>query len=120
MNTKTKSYQVVNLTAGRRVWLNMLDLPGTKHSMYGLLEVDVSNARQLITDYKARTGETLSFTGFLIYCLAKAVDENKEVQAYMKGRKRIIIFDDVDVAMMVEHQDGEKRALMGHIIRKAN
>jgi pyruvate/2-oxoglutarate dehydrogenase complex dihydrolipoamide acyltransferase (E2) component len=98
----------------------MLDLPGIKHSMYGLLEVDVSSARQLITEHKARTGETLSFTGFLIYCLAKAVDENKEVQAYLKGYRQIVIFDDVDVAMMVEHQDGEKRVLMGHIIRQAN
>jgi pyruvate/2-oxoglutarate dehydrogenase complex dihydrolipoamide acyltransferase (E2) component len=120
MNSKTKPYHVVELTPGRLVWLNTLDLPGPKHSMYGLLEVDVTVARQLIAEHKSRTGEALSFTGFLIHCLAGAVDENKEVQAYLKGRKQFVLFDDVDVAMMVEHKDGEKRTLMGHIIRGAN
>ncbi|MGD9002301.1 MAG: 2-oxo acid dehydrogenase subunit E2, partial [Anaerolineae bacterium] len=88
--------------------------------MYGLLEVDVTVARQFIAEHKARTGEALSFTGYLVYCLARAVDENKEVQAYLKGRSQIVLFDDVNVGVMVEHKDGEKRALMGHIVRAAN
>jgi pyruvate/2-oxoglutarate dehydrogenase complex dihydrolipoamide acyltransferase (E2) component len=88
--------------------------------MYGLLEVDVTVARQCIAEHKARTGETLSFTGYLVYCLARAVDENKEVQAYLKGRRQIVTFDDVNVGVMVEHKAGERTALMGHIIRGAN
>ena len=120
MNTNTGHYHVVELTPGRRVMLNMLNLAEQKHSMYGLLEVDVTVPRQLIAKYKEQTGETLSFTGFLTLCLACAVDENKEVQAYLKGRKQIIMFDDVDVGMMIEHKVGEKRALMGHVIRGAN
>jgi len=81
MNKKTLPYHVVELTPGRRAWLNALDLSGPTHWMYGLLEVDVTVARQLIAEHKARTGEQFSFTGFLVYCLARAVDENKEVQA---------------------------------------
>jgi len=38
--------------------------------MYGLLEVDVTVARRFIAEHKALAGETLSFTGFLAYCLA--------------------------------------------------
>jgi hypothetical protein len=45
------------------------------------MEVDVTVARQFIEEHRARTGETLSFTGFLTLCLARAVDENKAVQA---------------------------------------
>jgi pyruvate/2-oxoglutarate dehydrogenase complex dihydrolipoamide acyltransferase (E2) component len=88
--------------------------------MVGLLEVDVTVVRQFIAEHKARTAEALSFTGFLVYCLARAVDENKEVQAYLKGRNQIVLFDDVNVGVMVEHKAGEKRALMGHIIQGAN
>jgi pyruvate/2-oxoglutarate dehydrogenase complex dihydrolipoamide acyltransferase (E2) component len=120
MSEKTGPYQVVDLTSGRRVWLNILDLPRPTLSMYGLLEVDVTVARQFIAEHKARTGETLSFTGFLTYCLARAVDEDKAVQAYMKGRKQLVMFDDVDVGLMIERQIGEKRALTGHVIRGAN
>ena len=85
--------------------------------MYGLLEVDATVARQFITEHKARTGEALSFIGFLVHCLARAVDENKEVQAYLKGNSQVVMFDDVNVGVMVEHKAGEKRVLMGHIIR---
>ena len=120
MNPEPSPYQVVDLPTGRRVMLNMLDLAGSKHSMYGLLEVDVTLARRRIAEYKERSGEALSFTGYLTYCLARAVDENKEVQAYLKGSKQLILFDDVDVGMMIEHKVGEKRALMGHVIRAAN
>jgi len=120
LNTKVGTYHIVDLTPGRRVWLNMLDLPGPKHWMYGLLEVDVTRARQFITQHKARTGETLSFTAYLVLCLAHAVDEDKSVQAYLKGRKQLVIFDDVDVELMIEHKLGDKRNLMGHVIRRAN
>jgi pyruvate/2-oxoglutarate dehydrogenase complex dihydrolipoamide acyltransferase (E2) component len=120
MSDQVGPYRVVDLTPGRRVMINMLNLSGPKHSMYGLLEVDVTVARQFIAEHKARTGETLSFTGFLTLCLARAVDEDKAVQAYLKGRKQLVLFDDVDVGLMIERKIGEKRGLMGHVIRGAN
>ena len=120
MNKNVGPYHVVDLTPGRRAWINTLNLSGPTHWMTGLLEVDVTVPRQFIAEHKARTGETLSFTGFLVFCLARAVDENKEVQACLKGRKQLIMFDDVNVGMMVEHKAGETRALMGHIVRAAN
>jgi pyruvate/2-oxoglutarate dehydrogenase complex dihydrolipoamide acyltransferase (E2) component len=120
MNKETGPYHIVDLPRGRRMMINMLNLSGPKHYMYGLLEVDVTVARQFIAEYKARTAETLSFTGFLVSCLARAVDENKEVQAYLKGCKQLVIFDDVNVGLMVERKIGEKRALRGYVIRDAN
>ena len=48
------------------------------------------------------------------------MDEDKAVQAYLKNRKQFVIFDDVDVGLMVEGKIGEKKALMGHVIRGAN
>jgi chloramphenicol O-acetyltransferase len=120
MNMKTGSYQLVDLPRGRREMPNLLSLYWWKHSIYGLLEVDVTVARQFIRDHKARTGEALSFTGYLAFCLARAVDENKSVQAYRKGRRQLVVYDDVDVAMPVERRMGESRAPMVHIIRRAN
>jgi len=113
-------YHVVDLSAGRRAWLNALNLSGPTHWMYGLLEVDVTVPRQVIVEHEAQTDEKLSFTGFLVYCLARAVDENKEVQAYLKGHKQMVLFEDVNVGVMVENRADGKSALMGHIIQGAN
>lgn len=120
MNNKINPFHVVELSAARRLMINMLDLSEAKQCMYGLLEVDVTVARQFIAEHKARTGETLSFTGFLTLCLARAVDENKSVQAYLKGSKQLVLYDNVDVGMMIEGKIGDKQALMGHVIRSAN
>lgn len=115
----TRPYQVVGLTPGRRAWLNILDLPRPTHTMYGLLEVDVTAIRKYITEHKKRTGETMSFTGFLAYCLARAVDEDKAVQAYRKGHQQLAMFEEVDVGLMIERQSGERRVLSGHVVRDA-
>lgn len=120
MSQKIGSYQIVDLPPARRDTPNFLDLYWWKHSIYGLLEVDVTTVRQFIAEHKARTGEALSFTGYLAFCLARAVDEDKSVQSYLKGRKRLILFDDVDVGIPVERKMGAGRAPMGHIIRQAN
>ncbi len=88
--------------------------------MYALLEADVSVARDFIEDYKAKTGDQLSFTGYLISCLARAVDEDKAVQAWRKGSKQLLLFDDVDVGYMIELKKGDKPFLTGRVIRAAN
>jgi len=120
MSNNNESFRLVNLSSGRRAMMNALDLASPKHYMYGLLDVDVSIAQKFIADQKTRTGEAFSFTGYLAYCLACAVDEHKEVQAYLKGRKKLIILDDVSVGVMLERKIGEKTVLMGHVIRGAN
>ena len=120
MDEKIGPYSVVELPPGRRIWVNTLELSWPAHTMYGLLEVDVTFARKLMAEHKQRTGETLSFAGFLTYCLACAVHEDKSIQAHRKGSKSLILFDDVNVGLMVEHKEGEKRALMGHVVHAAN
>lgn len=91
-----------------------------KPMMHGLLEADVTGARAHLGAYTARTGETLSFTAFLIACLAKAVDEHKAVQAYRKGSKHLILFEAVDVYLPVEREVAGQARIIPTIIRDAN
>ena len=120
MNQKIGPYHVVDLPASRRETPNMLDVYWWKHAVYALLEVDVTTPRQFIAEHKVHAGEGLSFTGYLAYCLARAVDEDKSVQAYLKGRKKLVMFDDVDVGLPIEREIGGKRTPIGYVIRGAN
>lgn len=87
-------------------------------AMYGLVEVDVTVPRGRIRTHLERTGERLSFTGFLIACVARAVDEQRGVQAFRRGR-RLVVFDDVDVATMVEVEADGLRVPLPFIVRDA-
>jgi pyruvate/2-oxoglutarate dehydrogenase complex dihydrolipoamide acyltransferase (E2) component len=94
MKQKHVDYQVVPNPKMRR-WFAAAFRPA-QHTpvMHGLLEVDVTRARAFLREQKAKTGESLSFTAFLIACLAQAVDEHKAVQAIRLGSKHLILFDD--------------------------
>jgi pyruvate/2-oxoglutarate dehydrogenase complex dihydrolipoamide acyltransferase (E2) component len=120
MNTIKFPHHIVDLTPGRRIWVNTLEMSWPAHCMYGLLEVDVTLVRRIIAEHKARTGETLSFAGFLTFCLARAVAEDNTIQAFRKGNRQLVLLDNVDVGLMVERKVGEKHALMGHVVRAAN
>ena len=91
-----------------------------KHIVHALVEVDVTMARQYIREHKAKTGESLSFTAFIIACLSKAVDENKIMHAYRKGGKHLVLFDDVDVNTQIEREMNGQKVVMPFIIRAAN
>jgi pyruvate/2-oxoglutarate dehydrogenase complex dihydrolipoamide acyltransferase (E2) component len=91
-----------------------------KPMIHGLLEVDVTGARAMLRDYQTRTGDPLSFTAFVIACVATAVDENKAVHALRLGSSRVILFADVDVLTWVERDAGGQRIILPYIFRAAN
>jgi len=89
-----------------------------RHNVYALLEVDVTMACEKISRLKPK--EDISFTGWIVKCVAQAVSDHKQINTYRLGRKKIVVFDDVDIPIPVEREvDGELRPL-AYIIRKAN
>ncbi len=119
-NKQHADYQVVPYPKLRRLLAVMLHALQRKPMMHFLLEVDVTRARQYMREYKATTGEALSFTAFLIACLAKAVDEHKAVQAYRKGSKHLVLFEDVDVETQIEREVAGQKQNITYIIRAAS
>jgi pyruvate/2-oxoglutarate dehydrogenase complex dihydrolipoamide acyltransferase (E2) component len=120
MSQYKESYQRVPFPTYRLPILETLQTWALKHPIHGLIEVDVTRARRLIRDYAAETGETLSFTGFIIACVGQAVDENKAVHAIRNWRNELVLFDDVDLTTVVEVTKEEHKYPVTHIIRSAN
>lgn len=120
MKQKHADYQLVPFPKIRRAYMDVLREGQRKHMIHALLEVDVTNARQYLRQYKAKMGEALSFTAFIVTCLAQAVDEHKYMQAYRQGRNRLILFEDVDVNTQIEREMDGHKVVMPCIIRAAN
>jgi pyruvate/2-oxoglutarate dehydrogenase complex dihydrolipoamide acyltransferase (E2) component len=120
MRQQHAGYQVVPYPKIRRWMVEMFRTVQHKRMMHGLIEADVTSARAALREHETTTGESLSFTAFLITCLAKAVDEHKEVQAIRKGSNRLVLFDDVDVWAPIEHTVAGQKQVVPSIIRAAN
>lgn len=120
MPSELSKYQIIPFPASRQPIVDFLSVAQSKHAVHGLTEMDVTRARAFIRQHKEQTGETLSFTAFIISCLAQAIDENKVLHAYRAGRKRLILFDEVDISTPVEHQMGDQRVGTPYVVRAAN
>jgi pyruvate/2-oxoglutarate dehydrogenase complex dihydrolipoamide acyltransferase (E2) component len=120
MKQKHVDYQVVPYPKLRQWMAAAYRSVQHKPMIHGLLEVDVTRARTFLHEHKAKTGEALSFTAFLIACLAKAVNEHKSVQAFRKGSKRLILFEEVDVYTPIERDVAGQKQIMPSIVRAAN
>lgn len=120
MSQDQSGYSVLPFPPIRRLMVDGGHRGRQKHTIHGLFEVDVTLPRQVIREHKARTGETLSFTAFLIACLGQAVEKNKSMQAYRDWRGQLIIFDDVYVNTLFEVEEQGRKIIRPHILRAVN
>jgi pyruvate/2-oxoglutarate dehydrogenase complex dihydrolipoamide acyltransferase (E2) component len=120
MKTKHEAHNVVPFP---KIRLPMVDggrMGRQKHTVHGIVEFDVSQARQAIRQHKVETGEILSFTAFVVGCLGKAIDMNTHMHAYRNWRNQLIIFDEVDVNTLFEVEVDGKKTIRPHILRGVN
>ena len=95
MTKNADTYKIIPFPKIRRLMVDGGRLARQKHLIHGLVEVDVTNVRRSIREHKAETGETLSFTAFVMSCLGKAVDANKHMQAYRTWWEKLVLFEDL-------------------------
>ena len=91
-----------------------------RHSVHGLIEVDVTPAREFLRAHKQATGESLSFTAFLIHCLGRALELNEHLYAHRDWRNRLVIFEDVNITTMIETEVSGKKVPLPHIFNAIN
>lgn len=88
-----------------------------KHHIAALLEADVTEARKRIKELKASKQMKISFTSWILKCIAQALSEFKEAHAVLKGRRRLVLFDDVDISIVVEKEVDGKKVPLPLVIR---
>ena len=103
----------------RRGTVDYMRMAGKRSNVHGLVEVDVTEAKRRIRTIDEETGERLSFTAFLAFCLARAIGDHPDINAYRDWRGRVHVFDDVDVNVLVETTIGGEQIGVPHVLRGA-
>ena len=102
----------------RRGYVDVLDAGRRKNLMHGLLQMDVTEARRLLAHPGDGTAP-LSFTGWVLHCVAAAVDADRILHAYRR-RNRLVLFADVDVSTQIEAEVAGQKVVKSLIVRAAN
>jgi pyruvate/2-oxoglutarate dehydrogenase complex dihydrolipoamide acyltransferase (E2) component len=119
-DTSRAGYQVEPFPNIQRQQIDWLELMRRQHTIHALLEVDVTGTRQSIREYRSMTGEPLSLTAFVVWCVAQAVNTDKRMHACRQGSSQLVLFDDVDVSLLVERTVEGKSVPVPYIIRGAH
>ena len=79
-----------------------------RDTIHMVTEVDISVPRGMIRDIHRRTGESLSFTAYLVACMARVIAEHPEFNTLL-SRRGLIYLDEINVGVLVEREiDGER------------
>jgi hypothetical protein len=79
-----------------------------KQIAHVLLEADVGGIKEQLAELRLDAGESVSMTSYIAKSFACAIAEDKRMQAYRLGRSRLVVFDDIDLAFMIEREwEGE-------------
>ena len=113
-----QGYQVEAIPRARATIVDALAVGARRHMVHGFVEVDVTRARRMIRQHELETGEALSFTAFIVAAAARAIAAHKHLNAYRDWRNRLVVFDDVDVATLIECE--ANGVAVAHVIRAAN
>ncbi len=121
MTKDSDKYEVKPFPRVRQPIVDALHQAKSMSVVHALVEVDVTDARKMVRAFRKETAGPLSFTAFLVSCLARAVDEDKTMHAYRKGG-RLIVFDEVDIAVEIERDIEEqgKAPIYPRVIKGAN
>lgn len=95
-------------------------LTRSRYAIRGLMEIDVSVPQRMISEHRARTGERLSFMAFLTACVGRAVGDDRRIQAMRDWKGDLVIFDDVDISILVEREKDGVKYPLAHIVRAAD
>lgn len=117
---KKAPYEVKEFPSSRQSTFDVGYLGLRKHHIKALIELDVTRARELIREYRNQRKTALSFTAWLLKCIGQAVTEYKSAHAIRKGRNKLVIFDDVDISIVIEKEIQGEKVPLPLVIRKVN
>lgn len=113
-------HEVIPFRPERNGTLDTLRWAKKRHGVPLLVEVDVTRAREAIRAVGTEPGQRLSFTAWVIHCVARAAAEHPRVHAVRRGRRGLVLFREVDVAVLVERTLGDETLPMPFVVRSAD
>lgn len=117
---KNINYGIQPFFPVRRVVAETFTYFEKKHPIHLLAEFDITIPRIKIKEHFNTSGVKLSITAFILYCVSRVVNENKLYHAFRYKRNKLIIFEEVDIAAIVERFVEGEYVPNIQIIRAAN
>ena len=100
---KNVGYRKERLSFARRAVIASASVTSRKNTIHCFGEPDISRPRQLIREYERLSGQRLSFTAYVVTCLAQTIKKHPHLNSFV-SRRHIIHLPSVTVSVLIERE----------------
>ena len=90
-----------------------------KHHINALLEFDVTESRKKLHELR-KSGVNVSFNAWIIKVIGSLLQKHPEASAYLYNKKKLIIFNNINISILVEKKINDKKVPLPVVIEKTN
>lgn len=113
-------FHEVEYPSSRQFTFDIGKIGRERHHVKALLEVDVTDAWDAVRQ-SWRSGRKISFTAWLLKVIADCAAQHPPVAGLNHmARNRVVVFDDVDISIVVEKEVNGALVPLPYVIRKAD
>ena len=114
------NYKINRFPDSRIASIDICEIGKQKHHVAGLVEFDVTGSRKKIREYNKSHTNKISFNAWLISVIGYTIKKHETSSSYLIGKNKQIIFDDINVSIVIEKVIDGKKVPIPLIIEKAH
>lgn len=114
-----RQYTFKEIPRSRIATFDVFSIGLTRHHVSALLEFDVTEVRKRLKVLR-REGVLISFNGWLIKSISEVLEHHREASAFVYNKKSLIIFDDINISIIVEKTINNNRLPIPLVIERTN
>lgn len=112
------NHKTIPFPSSRIASIDVCKIGKQKHHIPAFIEVDVTTAREKIRAYRRQKGK-VSFNAWLLQVIGKTLNGYESAAAFLKGKQKIVVFDDINISMVVEKKINGRHVPIPMIIERA-
>lgn len=114
-----KDYKIETFPKTRIATFDICSVGIQKHQVAAMIEIDVTESRGRIKKLRNKTNR-ISFIAWLIKVISLTVKDHGLTAGYLKGKRKVIVFNDINISLAVEKKINGQKVPVPLIIEKAN
>jgi pyruvate/2-oxoglutarate dehydrogenase complex dihydrolipoamide acyltransferase (E2) component len=113
------SFSYKNIPQSRIATFDTFSIGLQKHHISAILEFDVTDSRRKLKELR-RSGINVSFNGWIIKVISSVLQKYPEASAFLYNKKKLMIFNDINISILVEKKIGASRVPIPLVLEKTN
>jgi pyruvate/2-oxoglutarate dehydrogenase complex dihydrolipoamide acyltransferase (E2) component len=114
-----KNYIFKKIPPSRIATFDIFSVGLLKHHVSALLEFDVTDSRTRLRELR-KNGIPVSFNACIIKVIGSILQNHPEASAYLYSKKKLILFNDINISILVEKTMGDNKVPIPVVIEKTN